>query len=320
MSTGRPIRRRGQILDLAHLTALHAVARTGSISAAAGVLHITTSAVSQRLAKMERDVGQPLLSKRGRGVRLTDAAELLVGYADQIFNIVDEAEAAIESRHGTVTGKIYVAAFSTAARGLLPAAVVPLQDRHPELRVELSEMEPDVCLDALMREEIDLAVVQDWFNHPLELSADLVRAPLLDDLVDIALPAAHRLAGRETVDFDELLHDPWVTWPVGTVCHNWLLRTCRERGVELNVQHTAGEYATQLALVAAGLGVAAVPRLGRDWVPPGVEIVEVRPELPRHVYAVWRPESARSERIHAVLDALAKAVADLGRLAGSTAL
>ena len=123
MSSGRSYRRGGQ-LDLAQLRALQAVARTGSISSAANILHVTTSAVSQRLAKLEHDIGQPLLQRKGRSVRLTDAAELLVGYAERIFSVVDEAEAALESHQGSVAGRVFVAAFSTAARGLLPLETV----------------------------------------------------------------------------------------------------------------------------------------------------------------------------------------------------
>jgi molybdate transport repressor ModE-like protein len=318
MSSRRPISRGGQTLDLAQLVALQAVARTGSISAAASVLHITTSAVSQRLTKMEREVGQPLLCKRGRGVRLTDAAELLVDYADRILSIVDEAAVALENQQGSVAGKIHVAAFSTAARGLLPAALGTLLESHPDLRVEVGEMEPDVCIPALMRGQIDIAIVQDWFNLPLELSSDLIKFPLLDDVVDITLPAEHRLAGRATVSFDDLLDEPWVSWPARTVCHNWLLYTFHARGAEPNIVHTAAEHATQFALVAAGLGVAAVPRLGRDFTPSGVRIVAVEPELIRHVYAVWRPESNRRLTIHATIDALQAAAKSSDALAAVT--
>lgn len=302
--TGRSGTRRGKISDLSQLRALQAVAHTGSISSAASALHITTSAVSQRLAKMEREVGQPLLRRKGRGVRLTDTALLLAGYADRIFTIVDEAEAALECHHGSLAGRVTVAAFSTAARGLLPHAVSTLNERHPDLQIEVSEMEPDECLAPLLRGEIDIAIVQDWFNLPLELSPGLVRTPLLDDIVDVALPAGHRLAGQPVVDFDELFGEAWVSWPAGTVCHNWLLHTFRREGVEPRVVHTAVEYATQFAFVAAGLGVAAAPRLGRHFAPPAVHIAALRPPPVRHVYAVAKREGARRLKIRTTLDAL----------------
>jgi len=272
---------------------------------------VTTSAVSQRLAKLEHDIGQPLLQRKGRSVRLTDAAELLVGYAERIFSVVDEAEAALESHQGSVAGRVFVAAFSTAARGLLPSAVRTLHERHPDLRIEVSELEPDLCIPPLMRGDIDIAIVQDWFNLPLDLSASVMRAPLLDDVVDIALPRGHRLADRPVVDLDDLLDEPWVSWPVQTVCHNWLLHTFRIHGAEPNIAHTAAEYATQFALVAAGLGVAAVPRLGRGVAPAGVHIAAVRPTLLRHVYAAWCSDAGRRATVRVTIDALSAAAKSL---------
>ncbi len=295
------------MIDLTQLQTLQAVGRTGSVSAAAETLHLTTSAVSQRLTKFEHDVGQTLLYRQGRSVRLTDAAELLIGFADRIMVIVNEAETALEEQRGSVAGRVSVAAFPTAARGLLPIAVSTILSQYPDLRVEVSEIEPDLCIPPVMRGEVDIAIMQDWFELPIELPPDLRRTVLLDDIVDIALPADHRLAGASRIDLDELLDEAWVTWPVRSGCHNWLLHTLRARGTEPNIAHTAAEYATQLALVAAGLGVAAAPRLGRDPAPVGVRIVELRPAPRRHVFAVWRPASAHRSTVRATIKALVKA-------------
>src|SRR5689334_18377150 len=106
------------MLHLAQLEALHAVARTGSVSAAAADLCVTTSAISQRISKLEKDVGQTLLERKGRSVQLTDTASLLVNYAARILSVVGEAEAALEDHRGAVIGRLTLAAFSTAVRGL----------------------------------------------------------------------------------------------------------------------------------------------------------------------------------------------------------
>src|ERR1700730_14989747 len=108
------------MLDLERLRVLHAVARFGSVSAAAEALHVTTSAVSQQMAKLERETGQRLLERRGRGVRLTDAAELLVEHADRLLSLAERAQADLEAHRGAVAGRLTFAAFATAARGLAP--------------------------------------------------------------------------------------------------------------------------------------------------------------------------------------------------------
>jgi DNA-binding transcriptional LysR family regulator len=292
------------MLELGPLRALQAVAKWGSIGAAAEALHLTNSAVSQRLAKLERDVGQVMLERHGRGIRLTDAAKLLVGHVERILSLVDVAETALEGHRGAVVGRLSIAGFPSAARGLLPQVLATLRTEHPQLQLQLHEQEPEVSVPSVVRGDVDIAVVQDWFTVPLELSDDLQRANLLDDVMDLALPASHPLAGRDIVDFGEFAADDWVTWPSDTVCGAWLRHTLKGYGVEPRIEHSVNEYPTQLALVAAGFGVAVIPRLGRDPLPSGVCIAQVRPRLGRHVYAVWRAESAQRPALLAAVDVL----------------
>ncbi|MGH3374395.1 MAG: LysR substrate-binding domain-containing protein, partial [Actinoallomurus sp.] len=195
-------------------------------------------------------------------------------------------------------------AFATAARGLAPPALRDLRRDHPRLRVSMEEAEPHEAVPRVARGDLDLSIVQDWFNAPLALPDGLSRAGLLDDVADVALPEDHPLAGRDAVDIEELSGEPWITWSRGWICNSWLLHTLRAHGTEPDIAHTAAEHHTQLALVAAGLGVAIVPRLGRDPVPAGVRFAGVRPALTRHVYAVWRADADRRPSIRAVIKAL----------------
>jgi molybdate transport repressor ModE-like protein len=297
------------MLDLERLRALSAVATHGSVSAAATALHVTASAVSQQVAKLERETGQRLLERNGRGIRLTDAATLLTRHAERILSLVEEAESDLEAHRGSVVGELGIAAFPTAARGLVPAALRALARDHPRLSVRLREHEPHVAVPLTVRGEIDLGIVQDWFNAPLAIPDGLVKASLADDVADLALPAAHPLAGRDVIDLGELGDQAWVAQSPGAICRAWLVHTLRSAGLEPRISHTADEYATQLALVDAGLGAAVVPRLGRCDVPSGVRIVPVRPALTRHVYAVWRAEAARRPAIRATVAALGNSVA-----------
>jgi DNA-binding transcriptional LysR family regulator len=298
------------MLDLDRLRALSAVATYGSVSAAADVLHVTTSAVSQQVAKLERETGQKLLERNGRGVRLTDAAALLAAHAERILAMVEAAESDLEAQRGEVVGELAMAAFPTAARGLLPAALRILGREHPRLRVCLREQEPHAAVPLTVRGEIDLGVVQDWFNVPLAIPDGLVKAPLVDDVADVALPAGHRLADRSVIDLGELHEDAWIAQSPGAICRDWLVHTLRSVDLEPRVAHTADEYATQLALVAVGLGAAIIPRLGRCDIPEGVRIVPVRPALTRHVYAIWRAEAARRPAIRAAVAALRASAPD----------
>ncbi|MEK9518358.1 LysR family transcriptional regulator [Streptomyces sp. NPDC087908] len=299
------------MLNLERLRTLDAVARHGSVSGAADGLHVTTSAVSQQLSKLEREVGQQLLAKNGRGVRLTDAGQLLAEHAARILSQVQLAQADIEAQRGQVVGEVRVAAFPTAARGLFPAALAALREGHPELRVRTTELEPESGVRAVLRGDADLALVLDWSNKRAPVPGGLERAHLLDDAADVALPAGHRLAGREAVDLVDFADEEWVSWPEGEFCHDWLMFTLRSQGIEPRIGHLAGEHHTQLALVAAGLGVCVTPRLGRP-VPEGVVFVPVRQLVRRHIYATWRSDAGRRPSVRAVIGALREAAGPLG--------
>jgi len=288
------------MLNLERLRVLRALAAAGSVRGAAGTLHVTTSAVSQQMARLEREIGQPLVERSGRGIRLTDAALLLAEHADTLLSHAEAIEADLARHRGAVAGELRVAAFATAARGLLPAALRALRDRHPALRVYTAEHEPAVAIPGVAGGDLDLAVVQDWPDEPLAVPPGLDRTGLTDDVFDVALPAGHRLAGRSAVELAELAGADWVSWPAGERCHDWLRRTVPDA----TVVHTASEHATQLALVAAGLGVALVPRLGRDPAPPGVRFAAVRPAPARRVFALWRTATARQPAIRALTVAL----------------
>ncbi|MYS19145.1 DNA-binding transcriptional regulator, LysR family [Streptomyces sp. DvalAA-14] len=292
------------MLSLERLRILHAIDTYGSVSAAADVLGVTTSAVSQQMAKLERETAQTLLARNGRGVRLTDAGRLLSGHADRILSLVELAHADLEAHRGAAVGELRAAAFPTAVRGLFPAALGALRAEHPGLRPAVHELEPKESLARLARGDIDLAVVLDWYNKPLSLPAGLAKAPLLDDIVDVVLPAGHRLASRPRIELAELADEDWITWPDGGFCHEWLLFTLRGKGIEPRISHHAEEHATVLALVAAGLGVAVMPRLGRDPMPSGVRVIPVHRTMCRHVYAVWRADADRRPAIRVTVEAL----------------
>ncbi|MER7937667.1 LysR family transcriptional regulator [Streptomyces sp. NPDC048409] len=295
------------MLNLERLRTLDALARHGSVSGAAEALHVTTSAVSQQMGKLEREVDQQLLARNGRGVRLTDAGRLLAEHASRILSQVELAQSDLEAHRGQVVGELRVAAFPTAARGLFPAALAALRARHPALRVRSGELEPENGVAGVVRGDLDLAVVLDWYNKPMPLPDGLVKAPLLDDPAEVALPAGHRLAGRDEVDLGEFADDEWITWGEGEFCHEWLMFTLRSRGVEPIIGHRAAETHTQLNLVAAGLGVCIAPLLGRHPVPEGIVTVPLKQRVRRHVYVVWRADADRRPSIRAAVQALRSA-------------
>jgi molybdate transport repressor ModE-like protein len=303
------------MLNLERLRVLQAVARHGSVTAAAAELRVTTSAVSQQLTKLERESGTTLVERSGRGIRLTDAAQLLAGHASAILSMAERAQADVDARAGAVAGRLVLASLPTATRGLAAPALRQLADAHPALCVELTEADSSESIPALVRGAVDLVIAHDWSNAPLAAPDGLAKTLLREDLADIAVPATHPLARQAAaspggaVQLEQLGAGPWICGTPGTSCHDWLTFTLRSMRLEPQVAHTANEYATQLSLVAAGLGIAVMPRLGRGQVPAGVHMIAVQPALRRNIYALWRTTAARRPAIGATVSALREAAA-----------
>ncbi|RPE32400.1 LysR family transcriptional regulator [Kitasatospora cineracea] len=292
------------MMDLGRLRALHAVAVHGSVGGAATALGFTPSAISQQIAKLERETRTVLLERQGRGIQLTDAARQLADTAQRVLALVEQAEVTLEEQRGRPAGRLLVAAFPTAARGLLPAVLAELHTTCPELDVRLLESDPYPAAELVARGEVDLAVVQDWATVPLPVQDGLDRLDLGTDPVDLLLPAGHPLAALDAVPVTALRGQRWISVPPGNICHDWLLRTMRETGEEPDVAHRVGEFQTQLALIAAGLGLGLIPRLGRGPLPPGIAARPVTPEPVRRVHALWRTQTSRRPAVTATLTAL----------------
>ncbi|TCC54901.1 LysR family transcriptional regulator [Kribbella pittospori] len=295
------------MMDLGRLRALHAVAQYGSVNRAAEVLGYTPSAVSQQLTKLERETRTTLIERQGRGIVLTDAARQLASTAARILELVEDAELTLEEQRGRAIGTLKIAAFPTAARGLLPHALARLINDHPGLDVRVTETDPFEAVAAVSRGEIHVAVVHDWQNTPLSLPEGLSRVKLGSDPADVLVPATHRLAGKESVRAEDLVGERWICQPVGSICHEWLVRTMRRAGVEPEIAYSVAEYQTQLAMLAQGIGIGLLPRLGRGTLPDGVVVVPLQPAPSRRLYAVWRATTSRRPAIAVTLSTLESA-------------
>jgi DNA-binding transcriptional LysR family regulator len=290
-------------LHLERLQALHAVSTFGSVTGAAEALRLTPSAVSQQLGKLQRDVGQRLIEPYGRGVRLTPAGTLLAQRAHAILSEVENAESELDRQRNHVIGDLEIAGFATAARAILPQTVARLRKQHRQLKLRVSERQPDEAIRLVVAGHLDIALVNDWMNAPLVLPDGVQRVLIMNDPVDLAVPADHPLAGRASVELTELSAEPWITWPYGAICHEWLTQTLRQHGLTPEVTHTAEEHQTQLAMVAAGLGIAVMPRLGRGSI-EGVSIITLKPAFSRQIYAIFRTLASERPAIAVTVSAI----------------
>jgi molybdate transport repressor ModE-like protein len=298
------------MIDVRRLRVLRALSDHGTVGAAAQALHLTPSAVSQQLAALEREVGQPIVERRGRGVVLTGAAQVLLEHAHALFAQLERAEADVAAHARGELGTVVVGAFPTALQTIAAPAARALASSHPDLRVELHDVESPHCFAALAEEAIDVAISMESASAPAPGDPRYARRALLDDPLDAVLPTAHALAGRDAVALEVLAGETWVGPSPGTSCHEVTLAGCAAAGFTPRLVHRSNDFPALMTFVAAGLGVALVPRLAQGHVPDGTIVVPLRGTPPaRRVFAATRRGSEARPTIAAVLDALTAAAA-----------
>jgi DNA-binding transcriptional LysR family regulator len=301
------------MLDLRKLLLLRELHARGTVTAVAEALAFTPSAVSQQLAQLQREAGVALTERVGRRLRLTDAGLRLVDHAEVLLARMEEAEGELQDAAGTVHGRVRLASLQTPLLSIVPPAIAALRARHPDVRVELVEMEPELSLPALALGEFDAAIAEEYDDQPRPRFDALEREPLCRDDIVLILPLDHPLAaGGGPVALADLADEGWVSPHADTQFAQTQLRSCRRLGgFEPDVRHRANDIAILIALVAAGEGVGTLPGLasaGRDG------RVAVRPiagaVLGRTIHAYARRSALGRPAIGALFTALRAAAAE----------
>jgi DNA-binding transcriptional LysR family regulator len=248
-------------LDLTRLRVLAAVARTGSVTAAARDLHYAQPSVSHHLARLEAEAGLPLLQRSGRGVRLTEAGRLLADRAEEIIARVEGAQRELDALAGLRAGRARLAAFPSALATVVPDAVTRLRRAHPGLGVGLVEAEPPEAVAALRAGEVDVALI---FEH-----ADVRHARSVDDLspfevtrvLDDAVHLVTTAHGVPTSGSGLAAYRD-EAWIAGCErCRADLVARCAAAGFAPRISFETDDYVAVQALVAAGAGVSVLPGL-----------------------------------------------------------
>lgn len=249
-------------VDLRRLHVLRLVHQYGTVTAAADVLRLTPSAVSHQVRQLSRETGVRLLEPHGRGVRLTPAGHTLVQHADTLQAGWERARADLAAHADGSAGLLRLCGFPTVVAGLLGPAAQRLNATHPRLIVHIAEVEATEGFDLVLSGEADIAVVVPTGQTPPLDDAKFDQQPLLEEPLDLLVPADHRLAGRETVALTEVAHDPWIlAAPSSGEFNQVVLVACATAGFTPKIAHHVQDCVSVTALVACGLGVALVPRL-----------------------------------------------------------
>jgi DNA-binding transcriptional LysR family regulator len=303
------------MLDLRRLRLLRELHERGTIAAVADALQFTPSAVSQQLGILEREAGVKLLERAGRGVRLTDAALVLVEHAEEMLDRAERAEADLAAASGEVAGRVRIGGFQSVTLNLALPAMKALARDAPRLRTELVEIEPEDALPQLALGDLDLVLADEWQHQPRRLPDGIDRHDLMRDTVRVVLPTRHAVARRhnDAVPLAELAGEHWATGHPQMGWEDMTERTCRERGgFAPDIRHRANDANVSLGLIRAGLVVALLPDLPLRGERRGIAVRSIAGgPIERAIFAGTRSADAARPSTQAVLAAVRAAVAAL---------
>jgi DNA-binding transcriptional LysR family regulator len=283
------------MLDVRRMRVLREVAARGSFSAAAEALSFTQSAVSQQIAALERETGTKLVERGARGIRLTEAGEVLVRHADVVLTRLACAEDELAALAGLRGGKLRMSAFQSAGATLVPRAIAAFHRRYPDVELALIQAEPEPATELLRAGELDLAIVYDYDGVVGELDEALDCVPLLDDRYELLMAHDHPLASRSRLRMGDLANERWVNSTPPSGCRLAVLRACTLAGFEADVAFELDDILAVQALVATGAGVSLLPRLALTTVHPGVAVRSLGRDAPvRHIHAARLRDSYES--------------------------
>ena len=315
------------MLDVRRLVLLRELSIRGTMTAVARAMNLAPSSVSEQLALLERETKTVLLRRAGRTVQLTEAALALVERTDPILDALEQAEAALVSTGEEITGRVTLAMFQSAALTLLPPALTLLRTRHPGLRLEVVQYEPETALHEAWARDFDVVVAEQYPGHSAPHWPGLDRRPLLRDELQLAVPSsldADRLGGERLRDgrqelpgweLQALLEHrplPWVMEPRGTATRHWAEQVCRSAGHEPDVRYVSSDLQSHLALVESGNAVALLPGLMLVDSPARLRRIPLDGRPMRTVFTSTRSSTARSPAVVAVRAAVEEVAGDLG--------
>jgi len=286
-------------MELRHLRYFEAVARHSHVTRAAAELHIAQPALSKQISQLEQELGVALFDRVGRNVRLTEAGEALLPHARAVMAQVEAGRAEMAERIGLRRGRASVGTPPTVGTRLLPGVLAAFNRRYPGIELRLREAGVQTLLDLLETGLTDVAVV----TLPVD-DEHLTVMPLFTEEMVLAVRPDHPLAGRGEVSLAELRDEAWVLSPENYELREATLSACQAAGFSPRVVLDGGETDTLVHFVAAGIGVALLPRLAVHGDSTVATLRVSDQQLERSLGLVWRGDRVASPAARALREFL----------------
>jgi DNA-binding transcriptional LysR family regulator len=292
-------------MDVQRLRVLRELADRGSVTAVAAALSFTPSAISQQLRALAAEVGVPLTEPAGRGLRLTAAGHTLVAQSEDVFAALARAEAAVDGLRSVPGGRVRMALFPSGAR-MLMAGVLHRLAMLPEIDLRCRDVDMTPADVPALAADFDVVVTHRDERTPVVGSTRFTVVPLLREPLDVVLPPGHPLARRRRLHPTELTAEAWISVDVGWPVDDVLRAIAVQTGTSPRIVQRINDFAVTEELVAAGVGIALLPRYSTD--DRGGRRLARRPlagvRAARAVEAVLRTSTAQRPAVRTVLEAL----------------
>lgn len=280
-------------MELQQLRYFLAVAQTGSFTVAARTCFVSQPSLSSQIAKLEAELGGPLIERNRQGARLTKSGELFRVRAAEALRQLESGRFEIEQLNGLTRGTVTLGCLPTTGAYLLPPLLKAFGKAHPEIEVILREESSPQLARMLRQSEVDLAIMDEAGLGNGLRSAVLFSEPLL-----IVVPPKHRFASRKRMALKVLAEEPLILMKSGHGFRKIVLDAMTRAGIQPHVVHETGEIDTVQALVKAGMGLSIVPKM---VIRPGLVYLEILPPTPsRTVHIAWREDSVLSPAAQAM--------------------
>jgi DNA-binding transcriptional LysR family regulator len=273
-------------MELFQLRYFVAAARQQHFTRAAEEMYVSQPSLSLQIANLEREVGARLFVRQGRSVRLTDAGAVLLRYAERILSEEEAARQAVQEVVGLRRGQLILWTLPTPGQHLLPPCLTAFRRAYPQIEIFLREMVPARAVAETVAEgRADIGIV-----HLPYLVSGLEERVLLQEEMALVVPESHRLAAGEPVPLAAVAEEDFIWAPEGATEAHPLYAACLTAGFAPHIACMSGSASGMQALVAAGLGIALLPRLAIHP-PEGTRVVELVPPCPtRTLVAIWRAD------------------------------
>jgi len=278
-------------VTLRQLEVFVAVARLGSVSAAARHLSLSQSATSQALSDLERQLGVTLFERPGRRLTLNDMGHRLLPRAERLQEDVAELVAAAEEPDEGLRGSLAISASATIGTYLLPPLAGEFGGKHPGVDLRLRLRNTGEVIADVQRFNADLGLIEGRCHEP-----GLASESWCDDRMEIVCAPGHALARRGRLGDDDLARENWILREPGSGSREVLEAAVLPRLPRLRVRMELGQHEAIKQAVGAGLGLGCLSRLSVQGELARGELVALRHDLPltRHFSLVWHPDRYRS--------------------------